>query len=65
MNEPRPSNVPRWIRNWWSLPVFVALLVWEFYTAHQHGTQPSWIWVGIAVLGLFFVLFVNLKGYRK
>jgi hypothetical protein len=53
------------IRNWWSAPVFAALLVWEFYTANRTGTAPNWIWVTIAVAGLIFVVFVNVKGYRK
>jgi hypothetical protein len=65
VDEPRPSKIPCVIRNWWSAPVFAALLVWEFYTANRTGTAPNWIWVTIAVAGLIFVVFVNVKGYRK
>jgi hypothetical protein len=65
VDDQRPSKIPRVIRHWWSLPVFVALLAWELYTSHQRGTAPNLFWVGIAVAGLVFVVFVNLKGYRK
>jgi hypothetical protein len=64
VDEKKPSKIPRVIRHWWPLPVFLALLGWEAYTVSQ-GTPPNWFWVAIAVLGLGFVVLVNVKGYRE
>jgi len=64
VDEERPSKIPRVIRHWWSLPVFLALLGWEGYIFSQ-GSQPNWFWVALAVLGLGFVVMVNVLGYRR
>lgn len=65
MNSPRQSSVPPWVRRWWPLPVFLALIAWEFYTAHQTGASPNWVWLGVAVAGLVFLVLVNLGNLRR
>ncbi|MBX3474556.1 MAG: hypothetical protein KF754_09250 [Planctomycetes bacterium] len=65
MNEQRQSPVPPWVRRWWSLPVFLALIGWEFYSARETGTPPNWIWLGVALAGLAFLVLVNLGNMRR
>ncbi len=65
MSEERPSPIPKVIRRWWSLPVFAALIVWEFYSADKAGIAPNYIWLGIAGVGLLFLFIVNLGGMRR
>lgn len=50
------SRGPGFIRRWWAVAPLLALLGWEFYTAHATHRSPDWPWVGIAGAGLAFLV---------
>lgn len=65
MSDERPSPIPKVIRRWWSLPVFLAVIGYEFYMSDQRGVSPDWFWLSLAGAGLVFLVLVNLGNMRR
>ncbi len=58
--KPAPPQRKPWIMRYWMLPILVAIAGVELARPWINGSQPDWVFVGLAGAGIVFVLMVRL-----
>ncbi|MCA8936153.1 MAG: hypothetical protein KDB68_08090 [Planctomycetes bacterium] len=59
MNEQKPKR-PFHAWRLWPIVGFAGLIVWEVVAAQQDARPIEWVWVGIAVAAIIFVIILRV-----